>query len=1342
MSTIDLSRQATDTRKHYAGVRMQQGRVLTDDDFNEAAILDAEELRRTRLHAIGAYGAPDTGFLPKNFAVDGNGKLDFKLSKGHLYLGGLRLEMSMEENFLLQKDWLNFDSAVDAQNPPANGQTRTDLVWIECWQQPVTAIEDSELFEVALGGPDTTTRWRTMRRVHVTEGVAETECAAAWSTVSAGFAALGTMNAEMELATTAKLTVSFTAPPLTGDLCSPNQPGGYLGAENQAIRVQMVDATHFTWGYDNAAPLYRVQLSADNVTLTLLNQPRDAAHWPLKDQVVELLPWSAALVNGECIAELSGHLCKVSVSYNPDDHTLEINSPVDANFGTQWKKRSDKVEFFDSAENKDEFFYLRVWNRGDDLASPAPIPIATGELGNTGLKVTFNAGPLRKDDYWIIAARPASPDVIVPWVLGSVGGAAANGVKRYRAPIALIQWSTQGSVVTGSVLHDCRPTFDPLTDLRGCCIEVKPGDNIHRALKKVTDAGGGCLCLLPGDHMLTSPIDLTGKTSICMHGFGPASRLLVSSQISTPAPFVLTNARDITFESFVVINQSALPVWACGDTVRLRVEGVFVLNNLEASNQPLFALQGACHGWRLADNVFIGSVGLSGRLLASSSIFDNVWVGARRGIDLVYAQELQIERNDFLGMRADLIKDFDTLLDDMATGATRLFSGQALKQVILRASNAAVTPTYIGIEINGAFDVDIIDNEFYGSSGLYLEWTENSLVQRNRFRTLVVATTCGVAHGFRFSENRIGVAADDTIAQKPMTCEAGLVLLSDAVECRISDNVFANVKQGVVFESDLGNKKAIARDFSANLFTLDKAKGDTAQKQLEESEARAKEISVKSLLLSSSFFRVGTSKRVVIEGNQFHAAETGIEWSGTTLILDFRIVGNSFIGCQDVAIQIEPDPRILMLADPVDTKVRLIENNRFEIYSGAVRATIGAVRVEKNDIRIDAPALKVVPPKEILTVAANYIFNSPPMAQAVQSDDTPLVLMMAMEATSTVENNLEAVNATSFAKEAGDSILKAYMPNKGDALADKVYVMKTLADLGAKKYLGTLGNALLPKWTFNSAGFVINLAGIQNRVVHNRLYGNNPQRPGGVLYNAVSGEVRDNEIVVPGTALLLTGKLSLASGYQGAEVVGNSLASIGVPGSKTAVYALAIPSLSPGYLAINNNLFKGSVMIGGDPLSAQGISTPKVKVFPGVFTFYNAMKFDMGSYAVASLVKAFPPKLGNLGLFKPPGIFFQIWQIDPHANRPIVHFCQNRVIQGWVGIFQAFSGAYWSAALLKRQASQALIANIANNVLDYGGSVVGYELVVVGNYSQSALKYRVGGRDVQAVANIPAAVSF
>ena len=71
----------------------------------------------------------------------------------------------------------------------------------------------------------------------------------------------------------------------TPDLCSPPVAGGYLGAENQAIRIQLVSGTEFTWGFDNAAPLYRVQLANDNAgvrrRIVMLTEPADQAHWPL-----------------------------------------------------------------------------------------------------------------------------------------------------------------------------------------------------------------------------------------------------------------------------------------------------------------------------------------------------------------------------------------------------------------------------------------------------------------------------------------------------------------------------------------------------------------------------------------------------------------------------------------------------------------------------------------------------------------------------------------------------------------------------------------------------------------------------------------------------------------------------------------------------------------------------------------------------------------------------------------------------------------------------------------------------------------------------------------------------
>lgn len=586
MSTVDLSRNATDLRKRYEGVRMQQGRVLTDDDFNEAANLGSEEMRRTRLDAIGAYGSSDGGFLIKDtqrvadLGLPAPGRATFRLSAGTIYLGGLRVVLPADEWFHLQKDWLNFDPATDWPAEPAPGSSRIDMVWMEVWQQPVTAVEDKELFEPALGGPDTSVRWRTMRRVRVLAGVDTEDCPEAWEAAQAEFAELGVIAADMELATPARLRVTFTAPTTPSDLCAPPTPGGYLGAENQAIRVQLVSPTEYTWGFDNAAPLYRVQVQSragQRILVKMLNQPKDAVHWPLQGQVAEILPWSAALDNGETIAELAGHLARVAVSYNPDDQTFEIDTAVPAGFGEQWRERSDSGNFFDGTP-ADDYFFLRMWNRGDDLESDAAIPITQGELGNTGLHVDFIDGPLRANDFWIIAARPATPDVVTPWLLEAADGSPIHGLRRFRAPLGLIEWTNVNGVVTGELIHDCRPPFLPLTKIRGCCsVSVGDGTNsfgqftsINAAIASLPPAGG-TVCVLPGTY--EESVVISGLANITVHGCGPRSRILAQSVNGLSQPAVrIDDSTDITIESLALIGGSAAVVQVEVDSafVRLR----------------------------------------------------------------------------------------------------------------------------------------------------------------------------------------------------------------------------------------------------------------------------------------------------------------------------------------------------------------------------------------------------------------------------------------------------------------------------------------------------------------------------------------------------------------------------------------------------------------------------------------------------------------------------------------------------------------------------------------------------------------------------------------------------
>src|SRR5713226_4846189 len=534
MPNIDISRDATDLRKHYDRVHMQQGRVLTDDDYNEGERLDAEDSRRVRVDVIGPAGSPDDGFKLKVVGTE------LTLSAGTFYAGGLRLELENDEAFNLQKDWLQ-QGASPGEKLSAPAGAQFDFVWLDVWQQPVSAVEDKELFEAALGGADTSARIRTMRRARVLSNVGDVDCADAWTQLLTSLNSEGTINGDFELVPTAILKVEPDGTKVTDDLCSPPVNGGYLGAENQAIRVQIVGTNQFTWGFDNGAPLYRVKLLPDSNGLLrkihMLTLPKDQAHYPLEGQVIELLPWSALLSNGQKNAELSGFMATVNGGYNPDTQDLHIDTapgdetepPLGTPFCQRWSLRSDSAAIKNEDPTEDVYLYMRVWNRGADTTSPAAIGFVPGtavSLAKTGLKVTFSGTNLRKNDFWIIAVRPETPDAVVPWELST--GRAPHGVRRWIAPLGVIHWP--GPNQAPEVVDDCRPTFLPLTRIKGCCsYTVGDGTHSYGNFSKIQDAvnalpaKGGQVCVLTGVYNEGVVIDK--RVNIRIHGCGPESRV-------------------------------------------------------------------------------------------------------------------------------------------------------------------------------------------------------------------------------------------------------------------------------------------------------------------------------------------------------------------------------------------------------------------------------------------------------------------------------------------------------------------------------------------------------------------------------------------------------------------------------------------------------------------------------------------------------------------------------------------------------------------------------------------------------------------------------------------------
>jgi len=561
MGTEDISRNATSRPKRYDGVRMQQGRVTTDDDFNEGARLVAEDERRLRIDVIGAAGSVDAGFRIANPRINAHGELDFDIGPGTYYVGGLRAEVNAPdpgEAFSTQSDWLQ--QPPSERPEPTDG--RVDLVYLEVWQQPVEAVEDSELFETALAGPDTATRVRTMRRVHVAPDVTGRDCTAAWQEQ---LVALGAECGQLDVETSecvpdAKLTVTFDNTGVTDDLCSPSIVGGYLGAENQAVRLQIVDGTHFTWGFDNASPLYRVTVGADGVTVTLQTEPRDQAHWMQSGQIVEILPWSAVLSNGEKVAEEVGHLSKVAAAFDPNTHTLTLATPLPAGFGLEWTTRDD------AASLGATFFFMRVWGRGGDTTSDAALAFVPGTpvtLGQTGLRVAIAGTVFVPGQHWIIAARPEDPTRVVPWEL--LTGRAPHGVRRFYTPLALITWAVNGTDTTGTTVEDCRSVFDPLTR-RGSCCTFTVGDGITSRghFTRIQDAidalpaGGGQVCLLPGRYDQDFRID--GRTGVTIEGCGHRTLVLGDPNSTATAVVSVVDSEQVTLRSFAVSSDTRVPV--------------------------------------------------------------------------------------------------------------------------------------------------------------------------------------------------------------------------------------------------------------------------------------------------------------------------------------------------------------------------------------------------------------------------------------------------------------------------------------------------------------------------------------------------------------------------------------------------------------------------------------------------------------------------------------------------------------------------------------------------------------------------------------------------------------
>jgi hypothetical protein len=158
----DFSRNKFDNGKHFTRVLMQQGRPLTDADWNEqATILADREWQLIRSLLRRPHGTFDDAFGPRTSASTEGGEA--RLDAGTYYVEGLACELShcWPKD---QKDWDRFKKIFD--------ETSTEkkvVLYLEAWNRTVSPLVDNGIREPTLQGCDTSWRssvaWKLMAKL-------------------------------------------------------------------------------------------------------------------------------------------------------------------------------------------------------------------------------------------------------------------------------------------------------------------------------------------------------------------------------------------------------------------------------------------------------------------------------------------------------------------------------------------------------------------------------------------------------------------------------------------------------------------------------------------------------------------------------------------------------------------------------------------------------------------------------------------------------------------------------------------------------------------------------------------------------------------------------------------------------------------------------------------------------------------------------------------------------------------------------------------------------------------------------------------------------------------------
>ena len=318
-----ISRDSFQPEQRYSGVYLQQGRMLTDADWNELTDIEKVRLVEALRDAISgtttpagavAGGSPRVGGL--RIIADPVDSDKLFIQPGTLYVEGVparlaaptNLPINGQPDFPIQADY--------------NGQSVR--LYADVWERTVTGLEQTGLMDAALHGADTATRTQTMVQVK-------------WCS-STGTGAVDPMNpAANPPQGTGLMTLKLTLIAASADSCDPcasqvkvdERLGNYL------FRVEVHD-------YDPATGLLTLKWSRDNgaEACRVAEMPTGFAQgdwvWEYFDNDTERLLGNHFVTNAKKVRGLIKETCSTPIGvHEPKTYVRQWDGYLRINLSTQ-----------------------------------------------------------------------------------------------------------------------------------------------------------------------------------------------------------------------------------------------------------------------------------------------------------------------------------------------------------------------------------------------------------------------------------------------------------------------------------------------------------------------------------------------------------------------------------------------------------------------------------------------------------------------------------------------------------------------------------------------------------------------------------------------------------------------------------------------------------------------------------------------------------------------------------------------------------------------------------------------------------------------------------------------